>query len=571
LGSRRISVSVPDPVPARVSDWLAELPLANTQYCLDAMRATLESFNARQGLNPAVRFDLAERLRPNVLMLEQRARDALMDSPVPYPPETAVYIDSGIDLHKELGMAYALAAFDLAGSDFRAKGGECLPRALRRALEHWGLLSLWLGKAYRAPDEAYWSILYRLYRVAEARDLLALQAEEADGSGPCATPESLFKQALLFSQANVRRLRQREMPGVFKLLGLLQDRARLGAEPVLDGQMAEFFLDVGGDSPPSRTRALSGFEGADPRFLYTRALAKAMVELGTASVGRLLGTTLEKATLSRVVRSLGGMDKRKSTRRPETDPCLCICGLAALMEALNSASPFEERPTRPAARAPGSEFQLVREGEGRRPDSKFEARILRSEATLDKTLGKKLKKAMTKLSADDIWSADSRRGALSHAPPAAVEGMIVNSSSRGCCIIWPTHPSARTKVGELIGVWLEATKKLAFIGATRWLDCDGDGLTIGVELLTPSAEVADLYDSASKPKGRGLLLGAVPALRPEPELLTAPGAIPAGSVLRIRTGEGEAVGYWAREPLEATPSFVRYDLMRMDSELDGLE
>ena len=492
-----------------------------------------------------------------------------MDSPLPYPAETEVYIDRGISLHRELGMSYALAAFDPACSDSRAKAEDKLPHAVYRAFEHWGQVLLWTAQIYRVAEEEFWLILYRLYRLAEARNVLAVRLDNRDESEPCNTSGGLFKRALLFSLANVRRLRQRDMSAVFRLLGELGDRARLEKDPVLDGQMAEFFLDIGGRRPPLRTRGPSDAESGDARFLHTRALARALIEWNEASAGGALKPMLEKSVLVRVARSLGGLEKRKSTRRAETDACWCVTGVAALAGALSSPQSWGEGGGRPGfgARPTSSVFELEREEEGKRPDSNFEARILRSEAGLGKMLGKK-RSSLAMFSSSNIWSADSREAAPMDQEVTPVEGMIVNSSSRGCCIIWPTHPSARTKVGEVIGVWLGVAKQPSFIGTIRWLECDSDGLTLGVELLSPSARVVDVYDNASKPKGKSLFMGADPVLRSVPELLAIPGGIKTGSVVRIRS-EDSVASYWAREVLESTPSFVRYALMEMGSELDS--
>jgi hypothetical protein len=560
-GSAPFSVVIPEPTPDGVSAWLAELPLVNARYCLEAMEAALESFNARPGLHASTRLVLAELARPTVLMLTQRAESLLLDASVPYPADIQVNADYGIRLHRELGMGYAQAAFDPACAASGNKGTLRLLGALYRALEHWGLAMLWTALAYRPSEEEYWLILYRLFRFADARGLLNVRFADAEAAEPCKTPLALFKRAVLFSQANARRLRQRDMMAAFKLLGAMEDLARLGQEPVRDGLTAEFLMDIAGRSPPARTRVRCGTEAEDPRFLHTRNLALLLMDMVEAS-GTPMQYAIDKSALARVARSLGGLEKRKSMRRPETDSCWCVAGLSPLISALSDPLPFMVQSSGCVDGKPHPMgLEVVRDEEDWTPSGRFEARILRNESPLSKLMNKK----RGIVNSDDIWSGGEE--APSQALPAVVEGTIVNSSARGCCIIWPSLSSARTKVGELLGVWLGPDKPVNFVGAIRWLECEQGGLTLGVELLAPAAEVVEVYDSASKPKGRALLLAAVAALRPDPELLALSGTVQVGSVVRLGSGEG-VTGYWVREALEATPSFGRYVLMPVQPGLD---
>lgn len=559
-GGAPFSVVIPEPTPEGMTAWLAELPLINARYCLEAMEAALESFNARPGLHASTRLVLAELARPTALALIQRSEGLMLDASVPYPAEIEAHADYGIRLHKELGMGYALAAFDPACSASGSKGTLRLLGALYRALEHWGLVLLWTTLAYRPPEEEYWLILFRLFQIAEARGLLNVRFEDAETAEPCKTPLALFKRALLFSQANPRRLRQRDMAGAFRLLGALEDLARLGQEPVHDGLAAEFLLDIGGRNPPARTRLRSA-DAENPRFLHTRNLALLLMDMAEAS-GTPMQYAIDKSALARVARSLGGVEKRKSMRRPETDACWCVGGLSSVMGALSEPLPFTaQKPELLGGKPHPMGLEVLRDEEDWTPNGRFEARILRNESPLSKLINKK--RGM--VSADDIWNHEE--DAPNRAPTAVVKGTIVNSSARGCCIIWPSLPSARTKVGELLGVWLGPDRGLNFIGAIRWLECDRNGLTLGVELLAPAAELVDVYDSASKPKGRALLLAAVAALRPDPELLALPGTVQVGSVLRLGSDKG-VTAYWVREALEATPSFGRYVLMPVQPGLE---
>jgi len=86
-------------------------------------------------------------------------------------------------------------------------------------------------------------------------------------------------------------------------------------------------------------------------------------------------------------------------------------------------------------------------------------------------------------------------------------------------------------------------------------------------MYAPVADIVEVYDNASKPRGRALFLAADGVLRSSPELLALPGTAKAGATVRIHSGDGVA-SYWVRESLEGSPSFVRYALAEMSHGLE---
>lgn len=535
-GNRTPSIQVPDPTRAEFAAWLAGLPLANTDYCLDALEATLESFNARPGLPPALRCELAELALPTANMLAERAKIHFLDAPLPYSATAGGYLARGIALHHELGTAYTLAAFDQAYSGPEAKHPDRLLAALYRALQYLGRELLWTAQLYQNPGHHYWPALYGLYQLAEAHHLLHARRDDGEEPEPCQTPAGQFIRSLLFATANTRRLRQRDMPVVFWLLGLSAGYAWLGEGAFHGGRLAEFFLDLGGHAAPLRARTLEGYDPAGLRFLFTRNLAQALAQIVQRPETVTLKIALDPAVLLRVARSLGGVDKRKSTRHSEADPCRCVAGLVPLAGALSGPAGRREA-AKPGSHSLGGTNSWSVAGNAAWADSR-----------------------------PGIWSGAPEETEPGGPAPTVIEGRIVNSSARGCCIIWPSTPAAKTRIGELIGVWLGSAPEPGFIGAIRWLECGRAGLRFGVELLSPTVQTVRLYDTADKPKGRALLLPVDPVLRPAPELLALPSAVRSDEGIRLRSDTGETAGYWVRELREGTPSFARYALQAMGSE-----
>lgn len=521
--SRACTVTLPDPARTSVSAWLRDLPLANTAYSFEALTGTLESFNARVGLSPVLRVELAELMRPAVLAVTQRAETHFLDSSLPYPAEAASHLKRGLALHSELQLAYALPCLNPAFAGPSAKGGGPLGQALYRAFQQAGLVMLWTTQFYQQPDEEYWTLLYRLYRIAEAHHLLYARIEDAGEPESCRSVEGAFKRCLLFHLANSRRLRQREMAQVYAVLGEWGGRAAVGPNVAHDGHPAEFALSLGSGRPPLPARALIDSEVSGLRFLCTRDLVRTLAASDGMAGGAAGTARLDRSVWPRIARSLGAEEKRRSRRWPESDRCHYIIGLPGVIAALSKtpageAPPSDHSPTEPAPASPIGDFRSA-------------------------------------AAPEEIWY---------EAPAAAgkpamieIEGKVLNSGPRGYCIVWPATAATRTKVGELIGIRSGAA---LFIGVIRWLECSEGGWRFGVELLTPSARVVEVCGEAARPASRALLLPIEPVLRSAPELLAAPGTIQAGEVLSLGS-EGAVTRYRMRELLEATPSFVRFGLL----------
>lgn len=551
MGSRTYAISLPDPTRTSVSAWLRDLPLANTAYSFEALAGALESFNGRIGLSPVLRFELAELIRPAALIVAQRAETHFLDSSLPYPPEAASYLKRGLGLHYELQLAYALPCLNPAFAGPAAKGGSPLGQALYRAFQQAGLVMLWTSQLYQQPDEEYWTLLYRLYRLAEANNLLHARSQDAGEPEPCRSVEGVFKRCLLFYLANARRFRQREMAQVYAVLGELGGSAYAGANVAYDGRPAEFAVSLGNGRPPSRARTLIDAEASGLRFLCTHDLVGTLMRAdGAAGKSRL-----DKSVWLRIARSLGAEEKRRSKRWPESDLCQYIIGLPGVIAALSS-SPAGEAFL-PAAAGSGAEpvpahasAEAERESGGSGTDPENGGQEPAPGSSFD---------GSQYVAPEEIWYEEPTAAGK----PAMVEiqGKVLNSGPRGYCIVWPATAAARTKVGELIGI---RSGEALFIGVIRWLECSGGGWRFGVELLTPSARVVAVCGEASGPKGMALLLPIEPVLRSAPELLVAPGAIRAGDVLSLRS-EGVDTRYRTREMLEATPSFVRFGLLLADS------
>lgn len=538
IGSRTPSVRLPNPTRRSVATWLKDLPEADTAYAFDALAALLESFNQQAGLSPALRFELAELIRPAALVMARRAETHFLDSSLPYPDDAASLLKKGLWLHYQLQLAYALPYLKPPSPGSAAQGGGPLGQALYRAFQQAGLVLLWTTQLYGQPDERYWLLLYRLYRVAEAQHLLDAEFEESGEPESCWAVEGMFKRCLLFYLANTRRFRQREMAQLYALLGELGGTAYLGCNVAHNGEPAEFAINLASGSPPLRAQVLIDSDVSGLRFLCTHTLARTLMAAGGTAKPEL-----DKSILLRIARSLGAEDRRRSKRWPESDLCRYLIGLPGVVAALSEPS-ADDTPLSPEIQAGPVANAVPGHSSAKpagRPPWKAASRSQNPGALVP---------------SGERQSSKSTDAATDSASVIEIQGRMINSGPRGYCIVWPASAAARTKVGELIGI---RSGTGLFIGVIRWLECSRGGWRFGVELLTPSARVAEFRRKIYGPKERALLLPMEPALRSGPEILSAPGAFRTGDLLKLNV-DGIAIYYGIREVLEATPSFLRLSL-----------
>jgi DNA-binding transcriptional regulator YiaG len=547
-------ITIPEPTPASLATWLAELPLANVDYCSDAVLAVLQAFNAKPDLSAQIRFDLAEMLRPCAAMLAQQTEGRFINAPLPYPPWIARYARIGVDLHRETGNLYGLTCSAPGLPD-----NPCLA-ACYRAIQHWGLSLLRTAQLYREADQAFWTNLYRIYHRAETQGAQSTQFPDDDEPPACRTPLGQFKRILLFTLADSYRFRQRDMGMIFRLLGELAHEADLVSEPVAGEQRAWFRIDLDSNRAPARIHEP---DAPDPssRFLFTGRLVHKLLDEPPEQRNRHTERReLDPARLSlHLAKSLHAVEYRRSTRVLLHQKCLLFIGLDELIHALSpSGTPQKDAASQFALPPPGltdrtkpSRLELQPLDMEILGDLRLDGQAFRTGTTIERIL-----LDSWDCQRENIWNASTDGGS----PMAGNgwEGELINTGSRGYGVLYCDKGNPHIQVGALVGI--SEHRRLPYIGIIRWLISSESCLQFGVELLSPNAEAVQLWDRSGKCRGQGLMLPAVPPLRSDPELLAAPTGFSTGTLLRL-VGQKTRAGFYLGKVREAALAFARFQLI----------
>lgn len=544
-----ISLPLPEPTPVAVAQWLDELPLTNTGYCLDALFSILRGFNAQSKIRPANRFKLTVMIAPYVEMLAERTEGPLLEAAMPRAPAIKS-AQSSAYLYWQTALAYDLACPRKPGlGAWWFHDEPDTGTAPHRSLRYWGLYLLRMAQLYKEPEPGFWSLVYGAYSHAAEAGLLDIGGERPHHR----TVHALFKRIVLFALGDSGRLRPRDMRTVYSLLDGLADCVSLTHAPPSSPDPGHFCIDPGRDGPPTPYQA---GQGADPDAFFLNA---------APLISRLIQDPLPDQAgpfddphyrhLKRVfAKSLCGARFRKSTRVPTDKKCRLYLGLAEIVRHLST--PLEEQDTAgselPLAHiAPldwthRSRLELAPE-EGDFPPRRVsgDERSLRDEEIVLEEWNSQ---------SDPIWEPSAKPAIKAD---GSAQGDLLNTGPTGYCVFVSEAEHPNLQIGMPVGIVEEGESM--FLGTIRWLTREATGLKFGLKLLAPKLEVVEVRAYGGVSKGRGLLLPIDPVLRPDPELLVLPTAFEVSAELTIEN-EHRPVQMYLGRICERTMSYTRLRL-----------
>jgi cyclic-di-GMP-binding protein len=244
-----------------LQQWLDELPAANLGLATRLIHDFVIEMN-KLTMPSQVRLDALERIRPNVIVIEDFLQDRLIKAGFPKEDNEKKIFDVLISIQKECAIGYWCILKELTHRDAGWFKGKNTALATQRCIKKLGrIVTSHFIMRIPAPDWV-WIDLHSLYKLSvrtdQNRTLVSKQLNQFNNTH---TAEECYHQVLLMSLADVTGLMQREIPEVYQFIESIASLISLRATPMMsqksqcviltDEDKSPYFqsnIDIKGDS-----------------------------------------------------------------------------------------------------------------------------------------------------------------------------------------------------------------------------------------------------------------------------------------------------------------------------------
>lgn len=515
--------------PKAASHWVKGLSGINIGQAAHQLYKVLHAFN-RVILPVKTRLEIAEILLPVVLRNGDKLERYFLQGSFPLSGKDLKVSQLARALQLEMALSYKTCIRDQLQRRTSAKEfALCCHRAMQF---HLGILRH-EAAAYRNYPKNFWQETHQIYRLALAQKVAQLQlARPGDGLPSTSSIESLFIQVLLFSLSDHYRLRHQDIYRIYQHLPHWSGAARLSSK--FDRHQTEhcYCIDLQHNTPPLHLSLVNASDPAseDRLVLDTGGLISLLRQLrDKAKLNNLSGMYEMEGISTLVLDHLSfvwsELPPRKNSRTKMMFELNIAIGLNAIYHLLHRAQQ-EERAS--PDNLPGISDRIASLGES-------------SDLLVD------LDSAFWRISNSDITHIDDitfleydsskpQWTREQHEEPDAHSYQIVNESAGGYCLSWDADGTVPIKVGELLGIQHETSKRLFSIAVSRWMKYERNKVLLGAAILSQSSSPveAHLANQQNAYIQHCLLLGDGQGQQ-TPRLATPPLAFRAGQVVNLHS------------------------------------
>ncbi|MEM9620130.1 MAG: hypothetical protein AAF993_00680 [Pseudomonadota bacterium] len=537
--------------PGAVADWVAALPLANTNETASQLKiATAElALLAAPGVT---KFQGLEAVRPVVHYICSRLDRAQQTS---NPATTAN------DLLLNLCTGYKAIVLDTLPSTSADKSGnkDVLPRAIHRLLSDLSRVLLRSLQAYVAPPQNFWWELNEVYRLAETLELTEFKfADDENTSVRSATVSAVYLRSLLLASCKSNQLQQHQIKAVFSALEHWSAHAMLQA----DTTDALLLIDLLANHGPQYAQFSK--DPAEARALRTDVLAYEIeAYLKEISSSITIPETMPTPLLQHLVEAWSVM-KPRTFKRMRSDSVLRVCvGLRAVhyflsggvdfAEQLNSAEALLRREVNPF-------LDLDYETSNTEADDPWsQAHDLKTRIPVNPNI-----ETPEKILLEAAEPSKEK-------PNEHFETQVADTSPGGYRLDWQEQTPPRISVGELVALREEKDTRWC-VAAVRWIQTHRGVLRMGVELLAPKAIPIALRIVQKKGGptdfARGLLLPEIKAIKQPATIVTPKVPFASGQKVNVQR-QGLHTTAQLLENQQNTESFNQFTFRMLDGYLEN--
>ena len=560
------ALSFCDPDPISLADWVGSLPMANTADTATQIRqATFEI--ARLLVDFPTRMDLLESLRPTLhylcARLDQTATSTNNhgDAIARLTQRLQTNLCSGYK-------AVILAALDEAQD---RKVLETISLAIHRAISDLSRSLLRTLQFYVDPADRLWLELNQLYLLAEKLGVEeASWADQENHSQPETTIREAYLRPILLALSKPNQLRHRQLSMVFNALELWAPSVRLGRP---DGS-ALFCVDLDCEQGPRYERMMN--EPAEPRCLHTEDLVLELEAFTKDLDGQLpMPEKFPPELVAHLAESWGAMRARVFRRAPAASVMKVCVGIRAAHYFLSGAVDFSEQLDQTEAQLyqevnPFVETDAVPISSNNLSEIKDvwdDAFDLRVRIPVNPNISNPERVLLSGTAAKGEPVRDNRGSYHFY------DTTSMDTSPGGYRIRWNEPLPSNVQTGEMVAVRDENDPRWC-IAVVRWIRQDGEGTSMGVELLSPRAipVAARVINKKGGPTdyARVFLLPALEPIGQPATLVTPPVPFHTGQKINVRRQGIQTTAQLGQCTLK-TESFNQFTFRMLDGYLENAE
>lgn len=556
------------PQPKKLREWVEALPMVNVGETSRQVFLTLQELN-RLSLDPAIRFELLEILRPTVHTLNKALSKHYLNQSIMLPERATKVATLAQAMQNHLANGYKLITVQLldklAGSSKRDIDSiKLLAQTIHRAITELTCNLLRSTQLYLNTPAHLWLELHALYLAMVEHNLTDVRVVDTISNrfSEKSALEDAYKRALLLATSKPNKLRQTEIAQVYDMSEQWTAHISLHM-PAASGVL--FVFDLTKDAAPTYRVLAQSVDADHTRAIDSSSLVMQLNELRQNALQSPTPSSASATLLTHLAQAWGELSERSFSRIAH-DGVLNIClGLTALHYFISG----------------GRDFDVMMQGK----------QALFSIADADNPFLKATPITQDRPDTEhkkDVWSLAfgntdikaqdaelsrqlrSESGGLRH---DIYHSQIVNISPGGYCVEWAGEVPSGVRSGEILGL-KEEDQANWNIGVIRWVkQLPGHGAQLGIEILAPKARpsgarVLKKTGDASEYM-RALVLPELKAIN-RPTTLILP-------TLTFRSGykillnlDGEELKAQLTTQVSATPSFSQFEfqLLRRPGEAE---
>jgi len=340
--------------PAKVEQWLAELPLLNVADTARRLYSTLSIYN-RMAIEDRDRFALLELYRYPIQQVIRELRKQYVGQPMPLSDKHRGVAEQNRQFAAEMAFGYkrlVMHALDDTAADKLSQ--QELAIAISRAITYLTEVLVGSYQVYAPHPPEVWREIHALYRAATALELNEHNVDDPLNAGSRNTSVvDIYKHAILLGIADPYHLPPRVVDRIHEYLLRWAHRARLLAAPDNYDPTCQFLIDQEADRPAMPPGEMIDDPNRSLALLNTIDLTRTLHEQLTAAkfdqapelegVDNRLSDDVGQDTLNRLVQAWGVHPKRQFRRSaPNTAKVIeIVIGVERINYFLNGKQRFQ--------------------------------------------------------------------------------------------------------------------------------------------------------------------------------------------------------------------------------------